>query len=145
MREPRIPTGACPANGLQFTATPGAPRLLTGVTPTAITGVDPTSDSSIAFVTYTGTGGVLPAYAPGTGTISSIALSGTAVAPVAGVVSADDSTFYVGTSGDNDVHLIDRSTLTDNATKTIAPNLPGINGGVAVPNLLVQRPRKSTS
>lgn len=141
-----VPTGSCPAGGLQFTnVAPGAPLTLAGVTPTAITGVDPTSDSSIAFVTYTGTGGVLPAYAPGTGTISSIKLAGTAVAPVAGVVSADDSTFYVGTSGDNDVHLIDRSTLTDDATKTIAPALPGINGGVAVPNLLVQRPRKSTS
>lgn len=141
-----VPTGSCPAGGLQFkNVAPGAPLTLAGVTPTAITGVDPTSDSSIAFVTYTGTGGVLPAYAPGTGTISSIQLSGAAVAPVAGVVSADNSTFFVGTSGDNDVHLIDRSTLTDNATKTIAPNLPGINGGVALPNLLVQRPRKSTS
>jgi hypothetical protein len=143
---PGVPTGACPATGLQFqNVTPGSPLTLPGIAATAITGIDPTSDSSVAFVTYTGTGGVLPTYAPGTGTISNIQLTGSAIAPVAGVVSADDSTFFAGTSGDNDVHLITRSTLTDDPTKTIAPNLPGISGGVAVPNLLVQRPRKSTS
>jgi hypothetical protein len=142
---PGVPTGACPPTGSQFTAVPGSPRALPGVAATAITGVDPTSDSSIAFVTYTGTGGVLPTYAPGTGTLTNIQLSGSAVAPVAGVVSADNSTFYAGTSGDNEVHLINRSTLTDDPAKTIAPKLPGINGGLATPDLIVQRPRKSTS
>lgn len=143
---PGVPTGACPQNGLSFNnVTPGAPLTLTGVAATAITGVDPTSDSSVAFITYTGTGGVLPYYVPGTGTLSNIQLSGTAIAPVTGVVSADNSTFFAGTSGDNDVHLIDRTTLIDDPTKTIAPLLPGINGGVAIPNLLVQRPRKSIS
>ena len=64
----------------------------------------------LAFVTYTGTGGVVPSYVPqasGAGTLSSIALStaaGTPVAPVVGVVSADNLTFYAGTSGDNAVH-----------------------------------------
>jgi hypothetical protein len=143
--EPGVPTGACPAAGSKFNATPGAPLVFPGVTATAITGIDPTSDSSVAFVTYTGTGSVLPYYAPGTGTIANIQLSGSAIAPVAGVVSSDDSTFFVGTSGDNNIHLIDRTTLIDDPTKAIAPNLPGINGGVAVPNLLVQHPRKSTS
>lgn len=141
-----VPTGACPPAGLQFKTTPGSPLVLPGVAATAITGVDPTSDSSVAFVTYTGTGGILPAYAPGTGTLSPIPLSGGAIAPVAGVASSDNSTFYVGTSGDNDVHLINRSTLTDDPTKTIDPKLPAAQGsGYAVPNLLVQRPRKSTS
>jgi hypothetical protein len=144
-QQPGVPTGACPAAGSQFSAAPGAPLILAGATPTAITGIDPTSDSSVAFVTYTGTGGVLPYYAPGTGTIANIPLSGSAIAPVAGVVSADNSTFFVGTSGDNKVHLIDRTTLTDDPAKAIAPALPGLNGGVAIPNLLVQRPRKSTS
>jgi len=64
---------------------------------------------------------------------------------VAGVVSADNSTFYAGTSGDNSVHLINRSTLSDDPAKTITPKLPGISGGLATPDLLVQRPRKSTS
>ncbi len=101
----------------------------------------------MAFVTYTGTGGILPSYIPsisGPGTVGSIKLSGTAIAPVAGVFSADNLTFYTGTSGDNLVHIIDRTTLTD--TKTIAPNLPVLNGTTPVtPNLLVQRARKTTS
>ncbi|HEV2710766.1 MAG TPA: hypothetical protein VGU67_11170 [Edaphobacter sp.] len=148
---PGVPTGPCDPAGTKFTPTQGAPLTLPGATPTAITGIDPTSDSSVAFVTYTGTGGVLPYYAPGTGTIANVPLlpltstSSTPIAPVTGVVSADNSTFFVGTSGDNSVHLIDRPTLTDQPAKGIVPNLPGINGGVAVPNLLVQRPRKSTS
>lgn len=147
-----VPIGQCDAAGTQFHVTPGAPLTLAGVTPTAITGVDPTSDSTVAFVTYTGTGGVVPYYTPGTGTIANIPLlqvtgnPSAPIAPVAGVVSADNFTFYVGTSGDNEVHLIDRTTLTDDPTKAIAPNLPPITGsGSAVPNLLVQRPRKSTS
>ena len=126
---------------------------LTGATPTAITGVDPASDSSIAFVTYIGTGGVLPGYTPQTGSLAPIQLSGTATAPVAGVFSSDNSTFYVGTSGDNLVHLINRSasgtpsTWTDDPTKAITPKLPDAsgNGTFATPDLLVQRPRKSTS
>lgn len=124
---------------------------LTPVTATAITGVLPTSDSTLAVVTYTGSGGVLPAYAPsasGSGTISYIKLSGTATAPIAGVISADNSTIYVGTQTDNLVHLINRSTLSDSST--LAPNLTAAPGltvtfGSPVPvNLLVQKPRKTT-
>lgn len=147
-----VPTGPCNPAGTKFDAAPGAPLTLAGVVPSAITGVDTTSDSSVAFVTYTGTGGVVPYYIPGSGTIANIPLlqvtgnPSAPVAPVAGVVSADNLTFFVGTSGDNEVHLIDRTTLIDQATKAIAPNLPPISGsGSAVPNLLVQRPRKSTS
>jgi hypothetical protein len=115
------------------------------VTATAITGVLPTSDSTLAFITYTGSGGVLPAYAPiasGPGTTTYIKLSGTAIAPVAGAISADNTTFYTGTTGDNLVHLITRSTLTD--ASTLAPNLTN-PAGTAVPvNLLVQKPRRTT-
>jgi hypothetical protein len=132
---------------LQFTATPGPAINLAGVTASAVTGVDPTSDSSIAFVTYMGTGGILPYYIPGSGTLQDIQLTGSAIAPVAGVFSSDNSTFYVGTSGDNEVHLIDRGTLTDDPSKTIAPALPDatVPTNLATPNLLVQRPKKSTS
>ena len=153
-----LPTGPCPtAGGLLFsaggTSTPFTTTALTGITPTAITGVFPASDSSTAVITYTGTGGVLPAYAPsatGTttqGALTSIKLSGTATAPVAGVWSTDNLTFYAGTAGDNLVHLITRATsaaaLTD--SKTIAPSLPALTGtGTATPNLLVQKPRKTT-
>jgi hypothetical protein len=105
----------------------------------------PTSDSSVAFITYTGSGGVLPAYAPaasGPGTTTYIKLSGTATAPIAGVISADNTTLYVGTSGDNLVHLINRSTLTDSST--LAPNLTSPTGTIVPVNLLVQKPRKTT-
>ena len=124
---------------------------LTPVTATAITGVLPTSDSTLAVVTYSGSGGVLPAYVPsasGSGTISYIKLSGTATAPIAGVISADNSTIYVGTLNDNLVHLINRSTLSDSST--LAPNLTAAPGltvtfGSPVPvNLLVQKPRRTT-
>lgn len=149
---PGLPTGACPTTGgLHFTATPGPTSVLAGVTASAITGIDPASDSSIAFVTYTGTGGVLPAYTPQTGSLNNIPLTGTAIAPVAGVFSADNSTFFVGTSGDNNVHLITRtssgtpSTWTDDPAKTIKPNLTPATGTSAVPDLLVQKPRKSLS
>ena len=48
------------------------------------------------------------------------------------------------TTGDNLVHVINRTTLTDSST--IAPKLPSVNGTTIVtPNLLVQRPRKTTS
>jgi hypothetical protein len=136
---------ACPATGgLTFSDVPST-TILTPVTATAITGVIPTSDSSLAYVTYTGSGGVLPAYAPaasGPGTTTYIKLSGTATAPISGVGSVDDSRFYVGTSGDNLVHIINRSTLTDSST--LAPNLPGVAGGTAPVNMLAQKPRRTT-
>lgn len=148
----------CPADGsaLTFTNTV-ATTALTGITPTSITGVLPTSDSKIAFVTYTGTGGVLPYYQPTNlspagntsgvgilGTYNTIKLSGSAIAPEGGAVSADNTTIYVGTSGDGLVHIINTGTLTD--TKTIAPALPSFStsGTIATPNLLVEKPRKTT-
>ena len=140
-----IPVGACPSTGgLVFTNIPST-TVLTPVTATAITGVIPTSDSTLAYVTYTGSGGVLPAYAPatsGTGQISYIKLSGTATAPIVGVGSTDNTSFYVGTSGDNLVHIISRSTLTDSST--LAPNLTNPSGFIVPVNLMVQKPRRTT-
>jgi hypothetical protein len=119
------------------------------VTATAITGVIPASDSSVAFVTYTGTGGVLPAYSPvasGLGTTKNISLSGSATAPIVGVISTDNSTLYVGTSGDNLIHLITPNATsgqwTDNSTLT--PSLTSPAGAVVPVNLLAQKPRKTT-
>jgi len=152
-----IPVGACPlppggtsatltlpSTGLTFSSTL-SPTVLTQIHATAIDGVVPASDSSVAFVTYTGSGGVLPAYSPtasGPGVVTNIKLSGTATAPLAGVLSADNTTFYAGTSGDNLVHLISRSSLTD--ASTIAPNLTDPTGAAVPVNLLVQKPRKTT-
>ena len=144
----------CPLTGTLSFSNTVYHTTLTPVTATAITGVLPSSDSSVAFVTYTGSGGVLPAYAPSTGGLGKatyIKLSGTATAPIAGVISADNSTFYAATSGDNLVHIITRGTLTD--TSTLAPNLvvsptlvtPTLPAGTVVPvNLMVQKPRRTT-
>jgi hypothetical protein len=156
---PGLPIGNCPDATPQnppqnFTTTSVFSGAMPGVTATAITGVFPTSDSKTAFVTYTGTGGVVPAYVPqatGAGTLTTIPLAtttlGTPVAPVAGVVSADNQTFYAGTTGDNAVHLITKQTdgSYKDVTTPIAPKLPDVNGNIVAPNLLVQKPRKSTN
>jgi hypothetical protein len=175
---PGLPTGACPltdSTPVDFTASPAFTGPLAGVTASAITGVVPASDSTIAFVTYQGSGGVLPAYMPATsgpGTLTNIPLNatttyGTPIAPVAGVISADNQTFYAGTTGDNTVHVITKGTSgyqdtvpsgTPGAAVApfgpIAPQLPcaagftcpaGVGTGLATPNLLVEKPRKATS
>jgi hypothetical protein len=148
--------GACTSiNGgpvVTFTNAPRAPLPFTVAAPTAITSVLPTSDSNYVFVTYYGTGGVVPEYSLATSTLSNIALQTLAgnpapVAPEAGVISSDNQTFYVGTSGDNLVHLLTRGTngFAD-TTAPLTPDLPNINGaGYATPNLLAQKPRRSTS
>jgi hypothetical protein len=158
-----LPIGACPLIANGATSTPpvmfGSNVVFTGtlpgVTATAITGVFPTSDSQTAFVTYTGTGGVVPAYAPqstGPGTLTSIPLStalGTPIAPIVGVVSADNQTFFAGTTGDNAVHLITKQAngSYQDVTTPIAPKLQDANNpnNIVAPNLLVQKPRKATS
>ena len=122
-------------------------QTLTGVQASAITSVFPATNSGVAFVTYTGTSGLLPLYAPaatGQGTINYISLSGgTTTAPVAGVFSTDNTTIYVGTSGDNVVHTITVNGTTGSDTGVIKPNLPNANGNLATPNLIVQRPRRA--
>ena len=151
-----LPIGACPladATPQNFTTNQVFSGPLPGVTATAITGVFPTSDSKTAFVTYTGTGGVVPTYTPqatGAGTLGNVALStaiGTPVAAVAGVVSADNQTFYAGTTGDNAVHLLTLQTdgSYKDVTAPIAPQLPDANGNIVAPNLLVQKPRAATN
>ncbi|MGI4829003.1 MAG: hypothetical protein ACRYFU_12545 [Janthinobacterium lividum] len=141
---------ACPlppnlVNVGYFAATPtGHP--LTGISATTITGVVAASNSNVAFVTYTGTSGQLPLYAPATGVLSNVTLSGgTTTAPVAGVFSTDNTTFYAGTSGDNVVHVITVTGTTGADSGVIAPKLTDVNGNVATPNLIVQRPRRTTS
>jgi trimeric autotransporter adhesin len=151
-----LPVNDCPgadAPSPTFSATTAFTGALPGVTATAITGVFPTSDSKIAFVTYQGSGAVVPTYTPqasGAGVLGSIPLStalGTPIAPVTGVVSADNQTFFAGTSGDNAVHLITKQTdgTYKDTTTPIAPKLPDVNGNIVAPNLLVQKPRKATS
>ncbi len=156
-----LPSGDCPEDLSAATYGP-VPHfgtavntaILTGVNAAAVTGLFPASDSSIAFTTYlpasgaTSTGTLLPAYTPGlsgTGAVSSVKLANGATAPVAGVFSTDNKFFFAGTAGDNQVHVITRSSLTD--TSQIAPKLPSNTTGAAaaVPNLLVQYPRNVTN
>ena len=144
-------SGDCPEDGTTpVFNTAVNTAVLNGVAAAAITGIYPSSTSALAFVTYTpavgapAAGTLLPAYRPapsGVGTTASATLAGHATAPVAGVFSADDATFFAGTAGDNLVHFIQTSTLTD--TRQIDPRLPSTSnpGGLAVPNLIVQRPR----
>lgn len=120
---------------------------LTGVAASAITGVDPASNSNIAFITYTGSGGVLPFYLPGTGALNSVPLSNGATAPISGVFSTDNQSFYTGTSGDNDVHVISvTGTSAKESGTIIAPKLTGPDGTTIVaPDMIVQRPKKLQS
>lgn len=141
-------SGACPVT---FTSTPAAIRAYAGVVPTNIRSLFPTSDSAYAFVTYQGTGGVVPQYAPGTGVLTNVPLqktaAGTPVDAISGVVSSDNNTLFIGTEGDNLVHRLTRgaSGFTDTLTPII-PALPLFNGtGNATPDLLAQKPRKATS
>ena len=150
-----LPTGDCPESGTApVFGTAVSTAILAGVATPAVTGVYPASDSSIAFTTYlpaTGaatTGTRLPAYLPsatGAGTVSNVTLANGATAPVTGVFSSDNKTFFVGTSGDNLVHFITRSTLTD--ASQLNPKLPSVStpAGLAIPNLIVQFPRTVTN
>jgi len=112
------------------------------------------TNSLEAFITY-GTsattppagGAKLPVYKPSStagnlGTLSSVTLSGGAIAPVAGIFSPDNTLFFAGTSGDNLLHVIDTGTLLD--TKTLNPNLTDINGNPLPPVFLAVKPRPTT-
>lgn len=126
----------------------------TSVNATAITGVDPSSNAKVAFVTYNGTSGLLPYYivpTPGSlGQLNYLPLaSGTS--PLAGVFSADDSTFYVGTAGDDLIHQIavtypTTGSPTATETGTLTPQLPAASGsGYAPVNIILQHPKKATN
>ncbi|WP_263409087.1 YncE family protein [Terriglobus tenax] len=150
----KLPTGDCP------TASAAVPNFVlnsqnsyaTTATGTAITSIVPATNSSVAFVTYSlgaTASPVVPAYFPSTSTVSNIALTTTSgksapTAPVAGVFSADDATFFVSTAGDNQVHLLTKGTNTTAYTDTrqLDPKLPAFSGtGYAVPDLIASKPR----
>jgi hypothetical protein len=141
-----------PATPPAFNAT-NTVHPLAGITASSITGVDPSSNSETAFVTYIGSSaaaGQLPLYIPSSGAVDFVKLSGAATDPVAGVFSSDNSFFYAGTAGDDDVHIITMTYPTSGTptavdTGTLTPNLVDANGNPAVPNLIVQRVKKPTS
>lgn len=110
-------------------------------TPAAVNqGAGSASSYSLSFVTYNGnaTSATLPYYkqtsaaTSSLGTVGYVALaapgSGTGpTAPIAGAFSPDATTFFVSTAGDNRIHYISASTLTD--TQQISPNLPACAPG----------------
>ena len=135
---------ACPTTGgLTLADTVNSAPL--AITASSITGILPASDSSIAFVTYSGSSGLLPAYVPassGLGALNYVHLSGTATAPLVGVFTSDNSTAYIGTSGDNLVHVITHNPLTDSST--FSPGLLSPSGSPVPVDLMTQKPRKTT-
>lgn len=161
-----LPTGQCrssstaspaPAPGTvqdPFETFTNVPNLLTiaAVQAAAVNQIIPASNSTEAFITYTPTAGAtttgtkLPVYKPtasGPGTITYVTLANGALAPLAGVFAVDNNTFYVGTSGDNLIHIINANTLLD--ASQFNPKIPALSGsGFAVPDLIVQKPRKTT-
>ncbi|HEY1500684.1 MAG TPA: hypothetical protein VGF88_13980 [Acidobacteriaceae bacterium] len=144
-----VPTGACPAYA-------GAPLTLatnpiSATLPVAATEIDQvvsSPDSSLAFVTYSaGAGtGVLPYYQPlntgAAGTLGTVQLSTGARVPIAGIFSPDGSIFFTSTSGDNLVHMVDTTSLTD--TQTIDPKLTNSSGVAVPPQFLAVKSRPTT-
>jgi len=155
----KIPTGACPSTnqGLKLQQGSGSnagdysinTTALTNITPSEITEVVGSPDATMSFVTYTATSasGLLPAYKPSTtfgvaGTLTNVQLSTGAQAPISGVFSPDDSTFFVGTSGDNLLHIVDVPTLTDK--QTIDPKLVNPSGTPVPVQFIAMQPRSTT-
>ncbi len=156
-----VPIDACPTDansqttGIVFNPPPVANQAsLAAYGITNINQVVAATNSLEAFVTYSSAattppagGALLPVYKPsataGTlGTLSSVKLTGNALAPVAGIFSPDNTIFFAGTTGDDLLHLIDTTTLLD--TKQINPKLTDINGNPLPPVFLAVKPRPTT-
>lgn len=143
-----IPTGACPTSNTGITLTPTFTQTPLGFTPSEIDQVVASPTSTVAFVTYQSpsAAGILPAYLPSTtpgsaGTITNVQLSGTAQAPVAGIFAPNTTIFFVSTSGDNLIHLVDPNTLTD--TQTINPKLVDPSGKPVPVQMMAVKPRST--
>ena len=147
-----VPINACPAySGAPLTLTTTFNTGTLPVTPTEIDQVVASPYSTLAFVTYqaASASGVLPYYMPSTstsgypfGTLGSVQLSPGAQAPIAGVFSPDGSIFFVSTSGDNLIHMVDTTSLTD--TTTIDPKLINSSGAAVPAQFLAVKSRATT-
>lgn len=159
-----VPTGPCPealAGQLQPLSVPyvlNPPQTLsvnaTGVnqivtSPAAVTQGTAATTKNLSFITYNGTttGATLPyytqAYGAGTpGTVGYVTLNGASVitAPVAGAFSSDGTLFFVSTAGDNLIHYVNTTTLTD--TQQINVNLPACTPG-SDPDCTITTPQAS--
>jgi hypothetical protein len=156
-----VPIDACPSNANgQTTGITFDPAPVVNQTSLAAYGISnvnqviAATNSLEAFVTYGTTattppagGALLPVYKPSTtagtlGTLSSVTLAGGAIAPVAGIFSPDNTIFFAGTTGDNQLHFINTTTLQD--TKQLNPKLTDINGNPLPPVFLAVKPRPTT-
>ena len=156
-----VPIDACPsdANGQTTGITFNPPPVVNQASLAAygINNIDqvvPATNSLEAFVTYGSNatappagGALLPVYKPSAtagalGTLSSVTLTGNALAPVAGIFSPDNTLFFAGTTGDNLLHVIDTTKLVD--TQQIDPKLTDINGKPLPPVFLAVKPRPTT-
>jgi trimeric autotransporter adhesin len=156
-----VPIDACPSDanaqttGIVFNPPPTV--LQTSLAAYGITNINevvPATNSLEAFITYASTattppagGALLPVYKPSAtagelGTLNSVKLTGTALAPVAGIFSPDNTIFFAGTTGDDQLHLINTTTLED--TQQINPKLTDINGAPLPPVFLAVKPRPTT-
>jgi hypothetical protein len=143
-----IPNGGCPAPDAgvlqplliphtvllnQSPVTAAATAINQVVTsPTAVNSGTAGAAYSLSFITYEGStpGATLPYYKQATGTTTTpgslgyVTLTGASAitAPLVGAFSPDDTLFFVSTAGDNMIHYIDTTKLTD--TQQISPNLP---------------------
>ncbi len=117
---------------------------LTGITPAQIDQVLAAPDSSKAFITYmAGTAtGLLPVYTPSTGLISNVQLTAGALAPIAGSFSPDATSFFVSTTGDNLIHVVNSSTLKD--AQQLNPQLTDSNGAAVPAQFIVTKGRPTT-
>jgi trimeric autotransporter adhesin len=132
-------------------------QVATGATPTTAAA---TAAQGIAFFTYTasstGGGAMLPYYLPaagGAGATGSVTLTdcpatetnppascfSSIQAPLVGEFSPDDTTFFVSTAGDNEIHYVSIPPVISTTTpitdiQQVSPNLPAClpvaNGGV---------------
>ncbi len=156
-----VPINSCPTNAnSQTTGITFNPPPVVNQTSLAAYGISNVNQVIAAttsletFVTYGSNattppagGALLPVYQPSTvagtvGKLTSISLTGSALAPVSGIFSPDNTIFFAGTTGDNQLHLIDTTSLVD--TKQINPKLTDINGNPLPPVFLAVKPRPTT-
>lgn len=161
-----VPIDACPmvtppgtqvpqTTGFTFSPAPTFNQVsLAGFGIANINQVVASTNSQEAFITYLSNatapppgGAQLPVYEPSSqsgaaGTLTSVTLAGSAIAPIAGIFSPDNTIFFVSTTGDDQIHLINTQTLTD--YMQINPKLVDSNGNPVAPQFLAVKPRATT-
>jgi hypothetical protein len=142
---------ACPQSGstlLPLTIHHNFPpqeASVSGISPTTLNQLIASPSSDLTFLTYSAStpGAKLPYYVPGSngsaGAVNYVTLSGgnAVTAPIAGAFSLDNKIFFVSTAGDDLIHFISTSTLTD--TQQVAPTLPACAPG-SDPGCLITNP-----